>query len=134
MGAEWIMQLTPMIFTRIKNDVSKKYNNLTYENFSSTGTGKTPAEFPFIYIQSLPAVEKGQDLEAISINSGLFTYQIEVTDNQTQSKANAIMTEIIKIMKRMAFEVVGMPIFENTESAYSCVARFWRQIDENDVL
>ena len=134
MGAEWIMQLTPMIFTRIKNDVSKKYNNLTNENFSSTGTGKTPAEFPFIYIQSLPAVEKGQDLEAISINSGLFTYQIEVTDNQTQSKANAIMTEIIKIMKRMSFEVVAMPIFENTESAYRCVARFRRQIDENDVL
>lgn len=134
MGAEWVMQLTPMIFTRIKNDVSKKYKNLKNENFSSTGTGKTTPVFPFVYFQTLPSLEKGQDLEANYINSVLYAFQIEVTDNKSQSNANGIMAEIIKTMKRMSFEVTSMPLFENTESAYRCVARFRRQIDQNDIL
>lgn len=134
MGNEWIMQLTPMIFTRIKNDVSKRFANLTNANFSSTGTGKTPPEFPFVYVKELPSVEKGRDLEGASINSGLFSFQIEVTDNQSQSTASTIMSEVVKTMKRMSFEVVGIPLFDNTENSYRCISRFRRQIDQNDIL
>lgn len=134
MGADWVMQLTPMIFTRIKNDVSKKYKNLTNDHFSSTGTVKTTPVFPFVYVQTLPSLEKGQDLEANYINSVLFALQIEVTDNKSSSNASGIMAEITKTMKKMSFEVTSIPIFENTENAYRCVARFRRQIDQNDIL
>ena len=134
MGADWVMQLTPMIFTRIKNDVSKKYKNLTNDHFSSTGTVKTTPVFPFVYVQTLPSLEKGQDLEANYINSVLFALQIEVTDNKSFSNASGIMAEITKTMKKMSFEVTSIPIFENTENAYRCVARFRRQIDQNDIL
>lgn len=137
MGAEWVMQLTPMVFTRIKNGISEKTKEkyrITNMNFSTVGSNKNTPTFPFIYINSLDPVERGRDLEGNSINGGLFAFQIEVTDNKSQDTASKIMEEIICTMKRMSFETVAMPRFESTKDSYRCIARFRRAIDENDIL
>lgn len=137
MGAEWVLQLTPMIFTRIKAGMSEKTKNkynMSNKNFSTVEINKTSPVFPFVYVKTLASMEKGRDLEAVSINGGLFSYQIEVTDNKSQETAREVMSEVIKVMKKMSFEVNAIPEFESTKDSYRCVARFRRTIDENDVL
>ena len=67
------------------------------ENFSTVGSSDARAVFPFVYIQLLPSTEQGQDIEGNTINAGLFTFQIEVTDNQTQSRAKDVMSEVKRL-------------------------------------
>ena len=95
-------RISSVVFTRIKNEFSSslttKYK-MTSSNFSTVGSSDTPAVFPFVYIQLLPSTEQGQDIEGNTINAGLFTFQIEVTDNQTQARAKDVMSEVKRIMK-----------------------------------
>ena len=65
----------------------------TDRNFSTVGSSDTQAVFPFVYVQLLPSAEAGQDIEGNTINAGLFTFQIEVTDNQSQARAKDVMSE-----------------------------------------
>ena len=137
MGSEWIMQLLPMVFTRIKNGVTEKTKakyNMGNDNFSTVGANKRPPAFPFVYVKMMTAAEKGRDLEATTINGGLFTFQVDVTDNSSQDVAKNVMNEIVQTMKRMSFEIVAMPDFESTKESHRCTARFRRAIDKNDIL
>lgn len=137
MGVIWTMMAPSMIFTRIKNEFSAKTKEkykMTDKNFSTVGSSDTQAVFPFVYVQMLAPVETGRDLEGTSINAGIYTFQIDVTDNKSQSNARAVMTEVLKVMKKMAFQVTQMPIYEDTKDIHRCTARFRRTISENDIL
>ena len=132
------MTVPSIVFTRIKNEFSsslKTKYKIESENFSTVGSSDTPAVFPFIYLQSLEPTETGTDLEATNINGGIFSFQIDVTDNQSQSRAKEVMTEILRIMKKMGFQCKPMPSFDNsTKDVHRMIARFRKNIDENDIL
>jgi hypothetical protein len=137
MGVIWTMMVPSMIFTRIKNEFSAKTKEkykMTDKNFSTVGSSDTPAVFPFVYVQMLAPLETGRDLEGTSINAGIYTFQIDVTDNKSQSNARTVMMEVLKVMKKMAFQVTQMPIYEDTKDVHRCTARFRRTISENDIL
>ena len=137
MGVIWTMMVPSMIFTRIKNEFSvktKEKYKMTNKNFSTVGSSDTPAVFPFVYVQMLAPLETGRDLEGTSINAGIYTFQIDVTDNKSQSNARTVMMEVLKVMKKMAFQVTQMPIYEDTKDVHRCTARFRRTISENDIL
>ena len=137
MGVIWTMMVPSMIFTRIKNEFSAKTKEkykMTDKNFSAVGSSDTPAVFPFVYVKMLAPLETGRDLEGISINAGIYTFQIDVTDNKSQSNARAAMTEVLRVMKKMAFQVIQMPVYEDTKDVHRCTARFRRTISENDIL
>lgn len=137
MGVIWTMMVPSMIFTRIKNEFSDKTKEkykMTDKNFSTVGSSDTPAVFPFVYVQMLAPLETGRDLEGTSINAGIYTFQIDVTDNKSKSNARAVMTEVLKVMKKMAFQVTQMPVYEDTKDVHRCTARFRRTISENDIL
>ena len=141
MSADWVMTLPNSVFTRVKAKMPKELKsgnttiNLTSSNFSTVGSSNTPAVFPFIYVQSLSATEQGRDLQGINVNGALFTFQIDVIDNKSQSNARLVMTEVLKIMKSMRFEVVAMPSFEGTnDNTHRMTARFRRLMGANDIL
>ena len=130
-----ILQST--VFSRIKNNFSstlKKNYKMTDDNFSTVGSSDTPAVFPFVYIKLLPGVEQGQDLEGTSINAGLFTFQIDVTDNSSADKAKKVMSEVNRIMKTLRFSVTAMPSSEDTKDIHRMTARYKRSIGSNDIL
>ena len=131
----WTSDLSSIIFTKIKVQFSisikKKYPDLYFTN--SDKVQKLP-KFPTVYIHEMGSAERGNDLENSEINAALSTFQIDVTDNQSQNRANEVMGEVVRIMKSMRFSVVTMPEFQNTDSAYRSVARFRRAIAENDIL
>ena len=116
--ADWTDRISSVVFTRIKNEFSstlKEKYKMTSSNFSTVGISDTPAVFPFVYIQLLPSAEAGQDIEGNTINAGLFTFQIEVTDNQSQARAKDVMSEVKRIMKSMRCTVQCTPTLEDTK-------------------
>ncbi len=135
--ADWTDRISSVVFTRIKNEFSstlKTKYKMTSSNFSTVGSSDTPAVFPFVYIQLLPSTEQGQDIEGNTINAGLFTFQIEVTDNQTQARAKDVMSEVKQIMKSMRFTVQCTPILEDTKDTHRAIMRCNRRIGSDDIL
>ena len=135
--ADWTDRISSVVFTRIKNEFSstiKKNYKMKDENFSTVGSSDTPAVFPFVYVKLLPSAETGQDLEGATINAGLFTFQIEVTDNQKQNNAKEIMSEIKRIMKSMRFTVQCTPTLEDTKDTHRAIMRCNRIIGSCDIL
>lgn len=132
----WIFLIPSIVFSKVKNNFSEtiktKYN-MGDSNFSTVDSQNKDAVFPFVYIHLLPAVETGRDLEGIEINGGLFTFQVSVWSNKSQSATREVMSEVLRIMKTMRFDVVSMPEFV-TKDVYESVARFRRNISKNDVL
>ena len=138
MGVIWVMALPSIVFTRIKTEFSSKLKekySITGKNFSTVGSSDTPPVFPFIYLQSIEPIETGMDLEGTNINGGIFSFQVDVIDNQSQTRAKEVMTEILRIMKKMGFKCSPMPSFDNSsKNVFRMVARFRKNIDENDIL
>ena len=135
--SDWTDRISSIVFTRIKNEFSstiKKNYKMKDENFSTVGSSDTPAVFPFVYIQLLPSAEQGQDIEGNTINAGLFTFQIEVTDNQTQARAKDVMSEVKRIMKSMRFTVQCTPTLEDTKDTHRAIMRCNRIIGSCDIL
>lgn len=134
--SEWVMLVPSIVFTKIKTDFSQvikdKYK-MTNDNFSTINSSNKDAVFPFVHVHMLTAVEQGQDLEGTSINAGIFTFQIDVIDNKTQNRARNVMSEVLRIMKSMSFDVIAMPEFESGDT-HRCIARFRRMIGSGDIL
>lgn len=134
--SSWIMLLPSLVFTRIKEEFSNKIKTeykMGDANFSTTDSANKKAVFPFVYVHLLPAVEEGLTFEGNIVNGGLFTFQIDVYDNKTQNRARQVMTEIVRIMKSMGFNIVAMPEFDSTDT-HRCTARFRKMIAREDVL
>ena len=135
--ADWTDRISSVVFTRIKNEFSsslKTKYKMTSSNFSTVGSSDTPAVFPFVYVQLLPSAETGQDIEGNTINAGLFTFQIEVTDNQTQARTKDVMSEVKRIMKSMRFTVQCTPTLEDTKDTHRAIMRCNRIIGSCDIL
>ena len=135
--ADWTDYISSNVFTRIKNEFSstlKTKYKMKDENFSTVGSSDTPAVFPFVYVQILPSAEAGQDIEGNTINAGLFTFQIEVTDNQTQARAKDVMSEVKRIMKSMRFTVHPTPDIQDTKDTHRAIMRCNRRIGSDDIL
>ena len=135
--ADWTDMISSNVFTRIKNEFSsslKEKYKMKDENFSTVGSSDTPAVFPFVYIQLLPSAEQGQDIEGNTINAGLFTFQIEVTDNKKQVIAKDVMSEVKRIMKSMRFTVQPTPDIQDTKDTHRSIMRCNRIIGSCDIL
>lgn len=135
--SEWYMMIPLMVFTKIKQNFSQTIKDtygMTDKNFSTVGSSDTPAVFPFVYFNAMAASEIGADLQGNSLNGALFSFQIEVYSNKSQTDARKVMEEISRIMKTMGFEINAMPSFENAKDIHRMVARFRRVIGADETL
>lgn len=127
--------LESQIFSRIKSNFSdrikKKYPDL---NFTTSDKAPTKAKFPTVYVHMLESPEIGSDLDGTSINGITATFQIDVTDNQNQTRADEAAKEILRIMKTMRFKVVGMPFHDNSGDTYRTISRYRRTVGAGDIL
>lgn len=135
--SEWITKLPLKIFTTIKTQFSQTIKDsfgMTDDNFSTVGSSDTLAVFPFVRFQILPGNEQGQTFETNEFEAGLFSFQIDVFDNKTQSSARNVMTEIVRIMKIMGFRVNQMPSFEDTKDVHRMTARFQKVYSKDEAF
>ena len=133
---EWIYLIPSIVFSRIKAEFPESLiasMHLTDENFSTVSSNNSKAVFPFVYVNMLPPVEQGKDLEGLAINAGLFSFQVDVTA-KTQRDAKNVMIQVTNAMKKMRFDVVAMPVFEALENTHRSSARFRRMIGASDTL
>ena len=131
----WFSRITTTVFTRIKAIVSKKLLS-TYPdlNFTTTDIAETEAKFPTVYIKRMKGYERGQDLEGSAVNAMLATFQVEVTDNVSDTRALEIADECCAVMKSMRFQIIGEPIPDNSNGKYRNIARYQRLVGYNDTL
>jgi hypothetical protein len=135
--SDWYIMIPLKVFSILKQNFSQKIKDtykMTDSNFSTVGSSDTPAVFPFVYFNELPAVEQGRDLQGTSVNGALFTFQIDVYSNKTQNDARNVMKEIARVMKTMGFEINSMPSFEDTKDVHRMTARFRRMFGSNEKL
>ncbi|MCU6748047.1 hypothetical protein OCV51_10355 [Faecalicatena acetigenes] len=127
--------LESQVYTRIKTQFPSKLKD-KYKNIKFTTEDKVDSlpRFPTVYVHEMAGMETGQDLQGDTINAVWSSFQIEVTTNTKQSEAKEVMDEVVKIMKKMRFQVISTPEFQSTDSTYRRVARFRRMIADNDIL
>lgn len=127
--------LESQIFSRIKANFSdrikKKYTDL---NFTTSDKAPTKAKFPTVYVHFMESPEIGSDLDGASINGITATFQIDVTDNQSQTRADEVAREVLRIMKTMRFKAAGMPFHDNSGDTYRTISRFRRPVGAGDIL
>jgi hypothetical protein len=135
----WVMDKPNQIFALLKNEFSQTVmtkHSMTSKNFTDIARTDTTAIFPMVRFKSLPSVEQGRTFDGTGINAALFTFQIDVTDNSTlPNTAKEVMTEVMRIMKGLGFEVSAIPNFEdNVDGVHRMTARFRRLIGANEPI
>ena len=130
-----MLDIETIVFSRVKailtSKLKTKYPDIS---FTTSDKVKDKPKFPNVYTHMLGSQEEGGDLEGNTINGVLASFQIEVTDNESQTRAKGVMSEVVSVMKGMRFSVIAMPESQNTDTSYRCVARFRRIIGNLDIL
>ena len=130
-----MLDIETIVHSRIKAIVTSKLKTKYPDiSFTTSDKGKDKPKFPNVYTHMLGSKEEGGDLENKTINGVSATFQIETTDNQSQSRAKEVMDEVVEVMKGMSFSVISMPEFQHTDTAYRRVARFKKTIGSSDVI
>lgn len=124
-------QVFSLIKARFSAKIKAKYKDL---NFTTSDRSSTKPKFPTVYIHLLESPEIGSTLEGTEIPGINATFQIDVTDNQSQARADEVAKEILRIMKSMRFKPVGMPFHDNSGDTYRTVGRYRRPIGAGDIL
>lgn len=127
--------LESQIFSRIKANFSDRIKKKCPDlNFTTSDKAPTKAKFPTIYIHFMESPEIMDTLEGTEINGITATFQIDVTDNQSQARADEVSREALRIMKTMRFKAAGMPFHDNSGDTYRTISRYRRAVGAGDIL
>lgn len=131
----WTSDIQSSVFTRIKAEGTKKlktkYPNI---NFTTSSKKSSNPKFPSVYVKRMQGKEEGQTLDGKDVNAVTSTFQIEVTDNTSDTVAQDVADVIYGIMKTMRYSVLGDPISDNDADTYRNVSRYQRIVGFNDIL
>ena len=130
----WAYDLGTVVFSIVKAKANPKLES-KYPTIYFTSNSKklSEATIPTVYIHRMTAAERGADLEGLSINATLETFQVDVFTNTGQSDAGRIMSVVADAFKEIRFKVIALPEF-NEGDTYRSTARFQRVIGANDSL
>lgn len=131
----WTSNITSIVFTRLKaignKKLKSKYPNINYTTSSEV---LTDPKFPNVYVRRMQGAERGQDLDGSGVNAILCTFQIEVSDNISDTRAQEVADEMCAIMKSMRFQILGEPIAESSGGVKRNIARYQRIVGYDDTL
>ena len=132
----WFSNITSVVFTRVKAIVNKKRKTKYPDiNFTTSSVASTDPKFPTVYIKRMQGAERGQDLDGTSVNAMLVTFQVEVTDNVSDTRAQEVADSVCEVFKSMRFQILGEPFPDNTQrGVFRNVARYQRLVGYGDTL
>lgn len=135
--ANWTMDLENIILTLVKNkfpsDLKTKYG-LKSTSFTSKDISPTETSFPKVKVKITSMIEMGQDLDNKTINAVDATVQVDVVTNIKQGDANAIIGEVMEILKSMRFNIPTMPISMQEADLFRSTMRARRVIGNGDIF
>ena len=83
----------------------------------------------------MQGAERGQDLDGTRVNAMLVTFQVEVTDNVSDTRAQEVADSVCEVMKSIRFQILGEPFPDNTQrGVFRNVARYQRLVGYGDTL
>lgn len=128
--------LDDQIFTLLVDYVKEHLDDpeLDDSNFSTRKSTPSDSELPFVYLKRINGIEFANDLEAVDLHGGLYTYEVRVTSNVSQDEVSTIMNEVTKAMKSMAFVATSLPIYLDTDNLHIKAARWQREFDDEDTI
>lgn len=133
----WTNIITSFIFTELKKrglerlSVKTEYSNAFFTTSSKVLT--TP-KFPTIYLEKLQGTEEGITLEKGIPNAIVSSFQIIVTDNVSQYRANDVADIMSDIMNELGYELMADPTPTASEETYQNIARYRRIIGRNEKI
>ena len=132
----WFSDITSVVFTRVKAIVNKKLKTKYPDiNFTTSSVASTDPKFPTVYVKRMQGAERGQDLDGSTVNAMLVTFQVEVTDNVSDTRAQEVADSVCAVMKSMRFQILGEPFPDNTQrGVFRNVARYQRLVGYGDTL
>lgn len=131
----WTSKIQSTVLTRIKVITTEKLKGKYPDIYFTTSNKKrTEPQFPTVYVKRMQGTEEGQTLDGTSVNAILSTFQIEVTDNISDSRAQEVADAVGAVMKSMRYQMLGEPFPDNDNDTYRNVARYQRIVGFGDVL
>lgn len=124
-------QVFSLIKSKFSAKIKAKYKDL---NFTTSDRSSTKPKFPTVYIHLLESPEIGSTLEGTEIPGINAAFQVDVSDNQNNSRTDEVAREVLRIMKSMRFKPAPMPMHNNTGDVYITTARYKRVIGDGDIL
>lgn len=133
----WTDSIESTVFSRVKNEgttaLRKSFPAIFYTADNESDDEPT---FPTVYLQELPGLESGNTLDGKEISAVLSTFQVDISDNRRNGKevVKQVMSQTMKTMKGMRFEVTAMPTYRRENGVWIGTARFRRMIGALDIL
>ena len=133
----WTNKITSLIFTELKKRGLERLSAKTeYANafFTTSSRVQTTAKFPTIYLEKLQGSEQGRTLEKGVPNAIVSTFQVIVTDNVSQFRANDVADIVSDIMNELGYELMADPTPTASQDTYQNIARYRRTIGKNEKI
>ena len=135
--SNWVLDRQTTIYSKAKAMLTAELKS-KYPDLYITDNGETVSnpKFPSIYINFLQPIERGQDLENISINAIYLTAEVQVTVTTAQGMnvAREVSYTVTDVFKSMRFNAT-MPDFNNDgDGTKRMIARYSRIIGYNDSI
>ena len=130
-----VTSIESMVFSRLLNkygeELATKYPDI---NFTTSDREPVSASFPTVYVHEISSVEVGATLDSIDISGVNSNIQIEVVDNKTADNVRYVFKVLLKGMKELGYNIVSMPVSQNTQAIYKQIARFNRVYGNGDTI
>lgn len=135
---DWVYSIESKIFTIVKTRLNTALSS-TYPNLLVTQQQKLSEEpkFPTVYIQMLDSLEVGSDLDNLTINGILATFEIHITVSKSQgmSGLRKVQAAVTDNFKKLRFNMVTRGEFtRETDDTYTSISRFRRVIGGNEEI
>ena len=130
----WVADILTSIFTKLEYGlVSKQDAPYPDLNCNIESENVVPTTFPTLYLQELPPVETGQDLDNIDTPFVIYTVQMNVWARSEQ-ECKDISYSAITEMKKMRFNTTAFPDIQTRDNVSYGVIRMRRTIGDGDSL
>lgn len=135
---DWVYSIESKIYTIVKTRLEKSLKT-TYPNMVVTQQQKLndDTSLPSVFIKMLDSPEVGSDLDNLTVNAMLVTFETHVTVSKDMglSGLRAIASAVLDNFKKLRFNV-GMrgEITRETTDTYTIISRFRRVIGGNEEI
>lgn len=121
----WYSQISSYYFTRLKKFIKV--------NCTTRDENDLPTQFPTVLFKDLTPMEIGQDLDNTTLNAIMYSCEIRVYTNKSESKCKDLSYEVLGFMKSHRFNVNAMPLIDTKDGISVSIMRFRRVVTENDI-
>lgn len=136
MDNSWVFDLETKLLSLIKvkteSTLKKKYPDIFYTITDSPKDVST--HFPTVYVHELSVSEKAKTTEGNSIESVLYSLQVEVTSQKSQKETKYVLSRIAEVLKDLGFSISPFPEASNGKTYYRSIMRASRLIGRTETL